>query len=46
MCWFLEKECRKATDFETVAYIGTPDVRYHVLAMAVAKTGFKVRPRT
>lgn len=45
MCWFLETECGKAKNFETVAYIGNPDARYHVLAMAAAKTGFKVRSR-
>jgi hypothetical protein len=40
--WFLESTFGKATSSETFAFIGKSDMRYHIFAMAAAKTGFKV----
>ena len=40
--WFIESKFGKSTAFEPVGYIGKPDMRYHVLAMAAAKTGYQV----
>lgn len=31
------------TTFETLAYIGTSDLRYYILMVAAAKVGYKVR---
>jgi len=42
--WFLESTFGRSSDFETVAYIGKSDMRYHILSMAAAKTGYQVRP--
>ncbi|KAK7756796.1 hypothetical protein SLS62_001239 [Diatrype stigma] len=43
LAWFIERAMggRSAT-FETVAYLGVPDLRYHMMEMAVCKTGHKV----
>jgi hypothetical protein len=40
--WFLESSFGRATNFETLGYIGKPDMRYHVFSMAAAKTGYQV----
>ncbi|KAI3391610.1 hypothetical protein diail_7040 [Diaporthe ilicicola] len=42
LAWFIEKAIGKSTSFETVAYLGVNDVRYHMMQMAVCKTGHKV----
>lgn len=44
MCWFMEDTLGKAGSgqFPTVCYIGKADMRYQVMEMAAAKTGFKV----
>ena len=41
--WFLETTFGRASNSETIAYIGKSDMRYHVLSMAAAKTGYQVR---
>lgn len=42
LAWFIEEHISKSTTFETVAYLGVSDVRYHIIQMAVCKTGHKV----
>ena len=44
MASFIEKAVGKAEQdsVRCIAYIGTPDIRYHVMSMATAKTGNKV----
>lgn len=42
LAWFIEKAIGKSTSFETIAYLGVNDVRYHMMQMAVCKTGHKV----
>lgn len=42
LAWFIEKAIGKSTSFETIAYLGVTDVRYHMFQMAVCKTGHKV----
>ena len=44
--WFLESSFGRSANFTTVAYIGKPDMRYHVFSMAAAKTGYQVRWKT
>ncbi|ROW00362.1 hypothetical protein VMCG_07241 [Cytospora schulzeri] len=42
LAWLVEKSVGRSDSFETIAYLGTPDIRYHMLQMAVCKTGHKV----
>lgn len=42
LAWFIEEAIGKSTSFETIAYLGVTDVRYHMVQMAVCKTGHKV----
>lgn len=42
LAWFIEGQVGRSTTFETVAYLGVADVRYHMMQMAVCKTGHKV----
>lgn len=42
MAWFIERNIGKSSTFETVAYLGVSDIRYHIIEMAVCKTGHKV----
>lgn len=43
LAWFIEGSMGgRSTTFETVAYLGVPDIRYHMMEMAVCKTGYKV----
>lgn len=44
LAWFVEGKLGRATagQFPTVCYIGKPDMRYFVMEMAAAKTGYKV----
>ena len=43
LSWFLKSNLGPGlTRFRTVAYIGLPDMRYHVMSMAAAKTQLKV----
>lgn len=45
MAWFMEEKLGRAEQdsFPTVCYIEKPDMRYQVVEMAPAKTGYKVR---
>lgn len=42
LAWFINENIGKSSTFETVAYFGVPDIRYHMMQMAVCKTGHKV----
>lgn len=42
LSWFLVKNVGRPTNFESIAYFGSPDIRYHMMQMAAAKTGYKV----
>jgi len=42
LCWIIESVIGKSTTFETIAYLGKPDLRYHFMQMAACKTGHKV----
>lgn len=42
MAWFIHDKLGPSDHFETMAYMGMPDIRYHILQMAAAKTGYKV----
>ena len=38
----IEAAFGRSSTFETFAYLGVPDVRYHLVQMAAIKTGYKV----
>ena len=40
--WWIDKNIGKSTTFETLAYMGPPDLRYSVLTVAAQKTGHTV----
>ena len=40
--WWIESTVGHGQNIPTIAYVGPNDVRYHILMMAVVKTGFKV----
>ena len=42
MAWHIESAIGKSTTFETIQYIGLPDMRYHIVLLAAIKTGHKV----
>lgn len=42
LAWFIESAIGKSTSFETITYLGISDIRYHMIQMAVCKTGHKV----
>ena len=42
LAWFIERHVGRSSTFETIAYLGVPDIRYHMIQMAVCKTGHKV----
>lgn len=44
MAWMLEETIGKSTQFETLAYLGPGDLRYHIVLLAAIKTGYKVLP--
>ena len=43
LAWWIEVNLGKNSTFETVSYIGPPDLRYIVLTIAAQKTGYKAR---
>lgn len=43
--WWIDENVGKSTTFETLAYMGPPDLRYAVLTVAAQKTGHTVSPR-
>lgn len=42
LAWFIETSLGPSAHFETIAYIGQPDVRYQMMSLAAAKTQYKV----
>ena len=40
--WWIDEKVGKSTTFETLAYMGPPDLRYAVLTVAAQKTGHTV----
>ena len=43
LAWWIEENLGNNYTFETVSYIGPPDLRYIVLTIAAQKTGYKAR---
>lgn len=41
--WWIKGEMGTSNTFESLIYVGAFDLRYHILAMAVVKTGHTVR---
>lgn len=46
MCWWIEDTLGSSSSQETLAYMGSNDVRYCIFHLACQKTGYKVRPMT
>lgn len=44
--WWLHENLGKSTTFETLAYIGLPDLRYVVVFLASVKCGYKVNKKS
>ncbi|EFQ36824.1 transferase [Colletotrichum graminicola] len=42
LAWHIDSTIGKSTTFETLGYIGLPDVRHMMLLLAAVKTGYKV----
>lgn len=42
MAWWLERKIGKSSTFETVSYLGPPDIRYAIVFLAAVKCGYKV----
>ncbi|RYP43923.1 hypothetical protein DL768_009554 [Monosporascus sp. mg162] len=42
LAWFIVNSIGRSSTFETIAYLGAPDIRYHMIQMASCKTGHKV----
>ena len=40
--WWLDERIGKSSSFETVAYMGVPDLRYVVVFLGAVKCGYKV----
>lgn len=38
LAWMVEKSIGRSDSFETIAYLGTPDVRYHMVCDLLSKT--------
>lgn len=43
LAWLIESNLGRSETFDTMAYLGAPDMRYHCMQMAAAKTGYRVR---
>ena len=43
LAWWIEENLGKSSTFETLSYIGPPDLRYIILTVAAQKTGYKAR---
>lgn len=43
--WWIDENVGKSTTFETLAYMGPPDLRYAILTIAAQKTGHTVSRR-
>ena len=47
MAWWLDNSIGTSRSFETVSYLGLPDIRYAIFFLAAVKCGYKVsRPWT
>lgn len=44
LAWFIHRKFGHSDKAEAMAYLGTPDFRYHFLQIAAAKTGYQVCP--
>ncbi|KAL8650254.1 MAG: hypothetical protein Q9226_005223 [Calogaya cf. arnoldii] len=42
MAWWIEKSIGTSSSFETVSYLGVPDIRYTIVFLAAVKCGYKV----
>ncbi|KAL8721403.1 MAG: hypothetical protein Q9225_001918 [Loekoesia sp. 1 TL-2023] len=42
LAWWLEENIGKSSTFETIAYLGLPDLRYTIVFLAAVKCGYKV----
>jgi hypothetical protein len=42
IAWLIESTLGRSDKFDTIAYLGAPDIRYHFMQMAVVKTGYQV----
>ncbi|KAL8666376.1 MAG: hypothetical protein Q9168_007491 [Polycauliona sp. 1 TL-2023] len=42
MAWWLHETIGTSSSFETVAYLGVPDIRYAIIFLAAVKCGYKV----
>ena len=40
--WWLKEKFGQGRNYETLAYVGSTDLRYAIIALAAAKTGHKV----
>lgn len=47
MAWFIEGQIGKSSTFETIAYLGVSDIRYHIIEVdcALSRQDTHVRPR-
>ena len=43
LAWLIEVKLGRSENFEAMAYLGAPDIRYHCMQMAAIKTGYQVR---
>ncbi len=41
IAWWIEEKLGRNEEFETLAYVGPPDLRYIALTIAAQKTGYK-----
>ncbi|GAM37529.1 hypothetical protein TCE0_024f07522 [Talaromyces pinophilus] len=41
VAWILDQTVGKSTAFDTLAYLGPSDLRYHIVLLAAMKTGYK-----
>ncbi|KAI0146890.1 acetyl-CoA synthetase-like protein [Xylariaceae sp. FL1272] len=42
LAWVIDDALGKSTTFDSIAYLGAADIRYHMIQMAACKTGHKV----
>lgn len=42
LAWWLQKQIGTSSTFETVSYLGLPDMRYAMIFLAAVKCGYKV----
>jgi acyl-CoA synthetase (AMP-forming)/AMP-acid ligase II len=42
VAWILDQSIGKSTNYDTLAYLGPSDLRYHIVLLASIKTGYKV----